>query len=147
MSLWWGDTSYVGTLLLWCKGVPWSEGLLYYQCSFLQEYSLWNGEFISLKSTTHDIIEFNPVFLVIVASHIRPQAMIIASFTSMLRISVKDCEHRSQPDVWGNNDCKHRIKPLNQHSQCFRSFTKKKVYFGQTYDNHWYLEQLREDKN
>ena len=39
--------------------------------------------------------------------------MIIASFTSMLRISVKDCDHRSQPDVWGNNDRKHMIKPLN----------------------------------
>ena len=25
----------------------------------------------------------------------------------------RDCDHRSQPDVWGNNDCKHRIKPLN----------------------------------
>ena len=56
---------------------------------------------------------FNPVFLVIVASHIRLRAMIIASFTSMLRISVKDCDHRSQPDVWGNNDRKHRIKPLS----------------------------------
>ena len=61
----------------------------------------------------YDIIEFNPVFLVIVASHIRPRAMIMASFTSMLRISVKDCDHRSQPDVWGNNDRKHRIEPLN----------------------------------
>ena len=40
--------------------------------------------------------------------------MIMASFTSMLRISVKDCDHRSQPDVWGNNDRKHRIKPLIQ---------------------------------
>ena len=70
------------------------------------------GDFLSFKSTTHDIIEFNPVFAVIVASHIRPRAMIIASFTSMLRISVKDCDHRSQPDVWGNNDRKHRIKPL-----------------------------------
>ena len=39
--------------------------------------------------------------------------MITASFTSMLRISVKDCDHRSQPDVWGNNDRQHRIKPLN----------------------------------
>ena len=68
---------------------------------------------LSFKSTTHDIIEFNPVFLVIVASHIRPLAMINASFTSMLRISMKDCDHRSQPDVWGNNDRKHRIKPLN----------------------------------
>ena len=67
----------------------------------------------SFKSTTHDIIEFNPVLLVIVASHIRPRAMIIASFTSMLRISAKDCDHRSQPDVRGNNDRKHRIKPLN----------------------------------
>ena len=54
------------------------------------------------------------MFLVIVASHIRPRAMIIASFTSMLRISVKDCDHRSQPDVWGNNDRKHIIKPLNK---------------------------------
>ena len=74
---------------------------------------LGKGDFLSFKSTTHDIIEFNPVFLVIVASHIRPRAMIIASFTSMLRISVKDCDHHSQPDVWGNNDRKHRIKPLN----------------------------------
>ena len=41
--------------------------------------------------------------------------MIIASFTSMLRISVKDCDHRSQPDMWGNNDRKHRIKPLNKY--------------------------------
>ena len=56
------------------------------------------------------------MFLVIVASHIRPRAMIIASFTSMLRISVKDCDHRSQPDVWGNNDRKHRIKPLNNNN-------------------------------
>ena len=30
--------------------------------------------------------------------------MINASFTSMHRISMKDCDHRSQPDVWGNND-------------------------------------------
>ena len=60
----------------------------------------------------NDIIEFNPVLLVIVASHIRPRAMITASFTSMLRISVKDCDHRSHPDVWGNNDRQHRIKPL-----------------------------------
>ena len=42
--------------------------------------------------------------------------MIIASFSSMLRISVKDCDHRSQADVWGNNDRKHRIKPLNNIS-------------------------------
>ena len=61
----------------------------------------------------HDIIEFNPALLVIVASHIRPRVMINASFTSMLRISVKDCDHRSQPDVWGSNDRQHRIKPLN----------------------------------
>ena len=62
------------------------------------------------------------MFLVIVASHIRPRAMIIASFTSMLRISVKVCDHRSQPDVWGNNDRKHRIKPLNNiHSVYFYS--------------------------
>ena len=75
--------------------------------------SLWNGNVQSFKSTTHDIIEFNPVFLVIVASHIRPRAMINASFTSLLRISVKDCDHsESQPDVWGNNDRQHRIKPL-----------------------------------
>ena len=39
--------------------------------------------------------------------------MITASFTSMLRISVKDCDQRSHPDVWGNNDRQHRIKPLN----------------------------------
>ena len=32
----------------------------------------------------------------------------------MLRISVKDCEHRSQPDVGGNNDRQHRIRPLNK---------------------------------
>ena len=31
----------------------------------------------------------------------------------MLRISVKDCDHRSHPDVWSNNDRQHRIKPLN----------------------------------
>ena len=62
------------------------------------------------------IIEFNPVFLVIVASHIRPRTMIIASFTSMLRISAKDCDNRSQPDVWGNNDQEHRIKPLSNAS-------------------------------
>ena len=43
-----------------------------------------------IKSTAHDIIEFNPVLLVIVVSHIRPRSIIIASFTSMLRISVKD---------------------------------------------------------
>ena len=72
-------------------------------------------DFLSFKSTTHDIIEFNPVFLVIVASHIRPRTTIIASFTSMLRIEVKDCDHRSQPDVWGNNDHKHMIKPLLYH--------------------------------
>ena len=71
--------------------------------------------FLSFKSTAHDIIEFNPVLLVIVASHIRPRAMITASFTSMLRISVKDCDQRSHPDVWGNNHRKHRIKPLNHH--------------------------------
>ena len=64
------------------------------------------------KSTTHDTIEFNPVFLVIVASHISPRVMINMSFTSMLCISVKDCDHCSQPDVWGNNDHKRRIKPL-----------------------------------
>ena len=40
--------------------------------------------------------------------------MINASFTSILRISVKDRDHRSQPDVWGNNDRQHRINPLNQ---------------------------------
>ena len=50
--------------------------------------SLWKGDFISFKSTTHDIIEFSPVSLVIVASHI------------------------SQPHVWGNNDRQNRIKPL-----------------------------------
>ena len=117
------------------------------QCSLLQEYSLWKGDFQSFKSTTHDIIEFNPVFLVIVASHIRPRAMIIASFTSMLRILVKDCDHRSQPDVWGNNDRKHRIKPLNKSplnnhpytqiictpkSQFFISFSTWKTV------SHWY---------
>ena len=75
--------------------------------------SLWKGDFISFKSTTHDIIEFNPVSFVIVASHIRSRAMIIASFTSMLRISVKHCDHHSQPDVWGNNDRQNRIKPLS----------------------------------
>ena len=74
--------------------------------------SLWKGDFISFKSTTHDIIEFNPVSLVIVASHIKPRAMIIASFTSMLRISVKDCDHYSQPGVWGNNYRQNRIKPF-----------------------------------
>ena len=68
---------------------------------------------MSTTHDMHDIIEFNPVFLVIVASHIRPRSMINASFTSKLRISVKDCDHRSQPDVWGNNDRKHRINPLN----------------------------------
>ena len=68
--------------------------------SLLQEYSLWNGDFLSFMSAAHDIIEFNPVLVVIVASHIRPRAIIIASFTSMFRISVKDCDHRSQTDVW-----------------------------------------------
>ena len=73
--------------------------------------TVWKGDVLSFKSTTtHAIIEFNPVFLIIVASHIRPRAMIMASFTSM---SVKDCDHRSQPDVRGNNDQEHRIKPLN----------------------------------
>ena len=42
----------------------------------LQEYALWNGDFLSFKSTAHDIIECNPVLLVIVASHMRPRAMI-----------------------------------------------------------------------
>ena len=69
------------------------------------------------------------MFLVIVASHIRPRAMIISSFTSMLRISVKDCDHRSQPDVWGNNDRKHRIKPLN--------ITHTYMYMQLTYTSPW----------
>ena len=70
--------------------------------------------FLSFKSTGHDIIEFNHVLLVIVASHIRPRDMITASFTTMFRISMKDCDQRSHPDVWGNNDRKHRIKPLKE---------------------------------
>ena len=99
---------------LWRRGYNFNVDKNSYHWSLLQEYSLWKGDFISFKSTTHDIIEFNPMFLGIVASHIRPRALIIASFTSMLRISV-DCNHRSQPDVWGNNDRKHRIKPLIVH--------------------------------
>ena len=49
--------------------------------------------FYHLSQLPHDIIEFNPVFLAIVFSHIRPRAMIIASSTWMLRIWVKDCDH------------------------------------------------------
>ena len=56
---------------------------------------VWNHKKYQIQLSNYDIIDFNPVFLVIVASHIRPRAMIIASFISMLRISVKDCDHRS----------------------------------------------------
>ena len=119
---------------------------------------LWNCYFLSFKSTTHDIIELNPALLVIVASHIRPRAMINTSFhwkrtiVTMTTIHPKSSHlkhhivleittlafivvivttvcfqchlgewlwswwHRSQPDVWGNNDHQHRIKPL--HNIC-----------------------------
>ena len=43
--------------------------------AFTRIFAMKGHAFISFKSTTHDIIEFNPVFLVIVASHIRPRAL------------------------------------------------------------------------
>ena len=64
------------------------------------------------------------MFLVIVASHIRPRVMII---------SVKDCDHRSQPDVWGNNDRQHRIKPLIPADISSRFYSKIWIYFTSLY--------------
>ena len=66
--------------------------------------SLWNGDFLSFKSTTHDIIEFIPVLLVIFASHIRPRAMITASRrrTEIIALSLM-CEATMTANTGLNN--------------------------------------------
>ena len=55
--------------------------------------------------------------------------MIIASFTSMLHISVKDCDYRSQPDVWGNND-RISVKDYDNRSFCYPGQGNSKESFS-----------------
>ena len=47
----------------------------------------------------YDIIEFNPVFTVIVASHIRPRAMITVLHRDAEHRGEGRDDHRSRPDV------------------------------------------------
>ena len=70
-------------------------------------------------STTLDIIKFHTVLLVIVALLPKVSSDINASFTSMLRISVKDWSS-PQPDMWDNsNNNNHQHAPLNTSSSIY----------------------------